>query len=321
MLPRARVTGVLVLALALQSASARIAFADGAVQNQISVYSGPNAIGYLQPLTNAFGATLNSAFGYSAYIPTSSFHLSIEAPMMGVYFEDPDRTFRAATEAGFQPAQHVTAPTVVGNGDAVTVTGAGGVSYSFPGGLDLNSFALVVPQLRMGSVAGTEALVRWIAFDRGDSDIGTISLFGIGARHSISQFMGEKPLLDIAVGALWQQFKVGKNFTGDDFCTSDALLLQLQAGKRAPVGTVIFEPYASVQWEKLEADITYDDPDGDVVRISTEAQNHWRFTLGAALDFAVGHLFLDYSFSNTDTFALCLAFGSLGHKQTGATTP
>jgi hypothetical protein len=145
----------LALALALPSLDARFAFADGAVQNQISVYSGPNAVGYLQPLTNAFGAALNSAFGYSAYIPTSSFHLSIEAPVMGVYFEDTDRTFRAATEAGFQPSQHVTAPTVAGSGHAVTVTGAGGVSYSFPGGLDLNSFALVVPQLRMGSVAGT----------------------------------------------------------------------------------------------------------------------------------------------------------------------
>ena len=321
MLPRARVTGVLALALALPSLDARFAFADGAVQNQISVYSGPNAVGYLQPLTNAFGAALNSAFGYSAYIPTSSFHLSIEAPVMGVYFEDTDRTFRAATEAGFQPSQHVTAPTVAGSGHAVTVTGAGGVSYSFPGGLDLNSFALVVPQLRMGSVAGTEALVRWIAFDRGDSDIGTISLFGIGGRHSISQFMGPRPLVDIAVGALWQQFKVGKNFTGDDFCTSDALLLQLQVGKRAPVGTVIFEPYASVQWEKLDADITYDDPDGDVVRVSTEAQNRWRFTLGTALDFAVGHLFFDYSFAHTDNFSLGLAFGSLGHKQPEPATP
>ena len=321
MLPRARGAASLALGLALLPLGARSALADGAVQNQISVYSGPNAVGYLQPLTNAFGATLNSAFGYSAFIPTSSFHLALEAPAMGVFFEDRDRTFRASTEAGFQPTQSVVAPTVVGGGDAVTVTGTGGVTYSFPGGLDLNSFALVVPQLRMASVAGTEALVRWIAFDRGDADIGTISLFGLGGRHSITQYFGKQPLLDVAVGALWQQFKVGKNFTGDDFCTSDALLLQLQASKRAPVGTVIFEPYASVQWEKLEADITYDDPDGEEVRVSLEGQNHWRFTMGAALDFVVGHLWADYSFSHTDTFSMGLAFGGLGHSEREVSTP
>ncbi|MDH5628055.1 MAG: hypothetical protein OEY69_07150, partial [Candidatus Krumholzibacteria bacterium] len=87
---------------------------DGAVQNQISVYTGANAQGYLQPLVNAFGAALNSTYSYSAYIPPSSFHISLEVPVMGVFFEDSDRTFTATTEQGFLPQSEVTtAPTVV----------------------------------------------------------------------------------------------------------------------------------------------------------------------------------------------------------------
>jgi hypothetical protein len=182
-----RVNGALVVGIMLSPLGFSSAFADGPVQNQVSVYSGANAVGYLQPLANAFGAALNSSFGYSAFIPKSGFHLSLEAPVMGVLFEDRDRHFEATTEAGFQPPTTETVPTAVGSGDAVTVTGTGGASFSFPGGLDLNSFGLVMPQLRVSSIGGTEAVVRWIAFDKGDTDIGDISLFGIGARHSLSQ--------------------------------------------------------------------------------------------------------------------------------------
>ncbi|HET6462402.1 MAG TPA: hypothetical protein VFH33_01270, partial [Candidatus Krumholzibacteria bacterium] len=86
--PQVRTTRVLVLGCALSLLLALPAFADTAVQNQVSVYTGANAVGYLQPLANAFGAALNSSFGYSASIPRASFHLSLEAPVMGVIFDD-----------------------------------------------------------------------------------------------------------------------------------------------------------------------------------------------------------------------------------------
>jgi hypothetical protein len=291
------------------------AFADSAVQNQISVYTGANAVGYLQPLANAFGAALNSSFGYSASIPKASFHISLEAPVMGVIFEDEDRTFDATTESGFNPSTTAKAPTVVGNGDAVMVTGNGGATFAFPGGLDLNSLGLVVPQLRVGALMGTEALVRWIAFEQSDADIGKISLFGIGGRHSISQYMGPKPLLDLAVGAMWQQVNVGDNGHGGEFCSTDAFSLQLQASKRAPVGFLTFEPYAGVAWEKFSADISYDDTNGNPVDISLDGGNDMRFTIGAGFNFVAGHLWADYNFADTDNFSFGLALGNLGHAE------
>jgi hypothetical protein len=313
--PQVRATRTLVLGFALSPLFALPAFADTAVQNQVSVYSGDNAVGYLQPLANAFGAALNSSFGYSASIPKASFHISLEAPVAGVIFEDEDRTFNATPENGFTPNTAHSVPTVVGSGESVTVSGDGGAQFSFPGGLDLNSFGLVVPQLRIGAIKGTEALVRWIAFDQSDSDVGKIDVFGIGGRHSISQYMGEKPPVDLAVGAMWQTVKVGDNGQGGDFVSTDAFSLNLQASKRAPLGFLTFEPYAGVAWETFSADISYEDANGDLQDVSVDGENDMRFTIGAGFNFLIGHLWADYNFANTNNFSFGLALGNVGHAE------
>ena len=308
MRPRLRASGALTSAVALSVLLSTAALAeDGAVQNQISVYTGPNAVGYLQPLANAFGAALNSSFGYTAYIPKASFHISLEAPVMGVFFEDADRSFEATTESGFQPTTTTSVPTVVGPGEAVIVSGTGGATFAFPGGLDLNSFGLVVPQFRISALAGTEAVIRWIAFESGDADVGKIDLFGIGGRHSLSQYMGEKPPVDLAVGVLWQTFDVG-----DNFVSTDALAIQLQASKRAPIGFMTLEPYTALGWEKLDADVTYDGPNGVPEDISLEGSNDIRFTLGAGLNFVAGQVWADYSFASVNNFSFGLALGNVG---------
>lgn len=313
MLPLHRTGGIPVAAAMLLLAPG-VSRGDDAVQSQISVYTGANAQGYLQPLANAFGAALNSAYAYSAYIPTASFRISLEVPVMGVFFEDSDRTFPATTESGFLPETEEDAPTVVGPGEAVTVPGQGGTQFTFPGGLDLNSFGLAVPQLRVGALAGTEAVLRWVAYEQSDSDLGRVALFGIGGRHSLSQYMGATPMLDLAVGMMYQTFKIGENDAGDDFISTSAFSLQVQASKRAPLGFLTFEPYAAVAWENMNVDLAYEDENGVPVEVSLEGENDMRFTIGAGFNFVAGHLFADYSFANTNNFSFGLALGNVGRQ-------
>jgi hypothetical protein len=315
MLAHSQTTRSLMLGCAVSVLLVAPAFADNAVRNQISVYTGDNAVGYLQPLANAFGAALNSSLGYSAYIPKASFHISLEAPVMGVIFDDADRTFEATPESDFTPDTPQRVPTVVGSGDAVTVTGNGGAQFSFPGGLNLNSFGLVVPQLRIGALFGTEALVRWVAYKNSEADIGKVNLFGIGARHSLSQYMGPKPLLDLSIGAMWQEVNVGDNGHSGDFVSTNAFSMQLQASKRAPVGFLTFEPYAGVAWERFSADLSYDDANGDPVDVSLDGGNDMRFTIGAGFNFLFGHLWADYNFAGTNNFSFGLALGNVGHAE------
>jgi hypothetical protein len=195
------------------------------------------------------------------------------------------------------------------------VPGQGGAQFSYPGGLDLNSFGLVVPQLRVSSFAGTEAVLRWAAYESGDSDIGKIDLFGIGGRHSISQYMGETPPLDIAVGLMYQTVDVGENDAGGDFTSSTAFSVQAQASKRMPLGFMTFEPYTAIAFENLDVDVAYDDANGDPVEVSLEGENDLRFTIGAGFNFVAGHLFADYSFAATNNFSFGLALGNVGRPE------
>lgn len=285
--------------------------AGAQVQNQISIYTGDNATGYLQPLADAFGATLNDAFFYSAYIPPSGFRISLEVPVMGVIFEDKDKTFNATTEGGFMPQTTRTVPTVVGDPKAVIVSG-NTTSFAFPGGLNVNSFGIATPQLRISSLRGTEAIVRWIAFDTGDVEFGDINLFGIGGRHNFSQYLESAPV-DVSLGVMYQTFDLGENAFGEDFVSSTAFSVGAQGSKRFPVGFLTFEPFTSVSWDRFKMDVVYDDASGARQEVDFDAESSIKWQIGAGLNFVAGHLWGAYNFASTNSFSFGLALGNVGY--------
>lgn len=286
--------------------------AGAQVQDQISVYTGSNAVGYLQPLADAFGATLNDAFFYSAYIPPSGFRISLEVPVMGVIFEDGDKMFTATSEGGFMPTTTTSVPTVVGNSKAVIVPGQSGTSFAYPGGLDVNSFGVAVPQLRISSLKGTEAIVRWIAFDTGDVEFGDINLFGIGGRHSISQYL-EAPPVDVSVGLMYQTFDLGENTFGNDFVASTAFSIGAQGSKRFPIGFLTFEPFTSLSFDRFKMDVEYDDAANAKQTVEFDAESTVKWTLGAGFNFVAGHLWGAYNLASTNSFSFGLALGNVGY--------
>ncbi len=296
----------LVLTLAAMPASAQL-------NDQLSAYTGVNAEGYLDPLASAFGAALNSGFFYSADIPKASLRISLEFPIMGVIFGDDDRTFSAVTEGGFSPQSTTDAPTIVGDGGATTITGDGGTQYIFPGGFDLNSFGLVVPQLRIGGILGSEAIVRWIAFDPDtDSEFGDISLYGFGFRHSISQYVTALPL-DVAAGFMWQSFSVGKNDTGDDLISSDAFSIGVQASKNIGAGFVSLVPFAGLSFDTFSMNVEYEsEVTDDTVDLEFDTDTTVHLTVGAGLRLPVAHVHGAWSFASQNSFEFGIALGNIG---------
>src|SRR5262245_13018007 len=139
-----------------------------------------NAKGYMGPLPKAFSGTLNSGIFQTGHVPKTGVNFSIGAHIMGVTFEDEDRTYTPVDEAGFTSTESVEAPTVIGDTQAVAQDGQGGTVFYHPGGFDVGEFAIAVPELTIGSVAGTSLMLRWISVDVGDADIGDLSVFGIG---------------------------------------------------------------------------------------------------------------------------------------------
>jgi hypothetical protein len=281
------------------------------IQDQLSAYTGRNGESYLAPLADAFGADLNAGIFRSASIPKTGFALKLEIQVMSVLFKDEDRTFKAAPERGFTPLPGETtfdAPTVVGSEQAVIVEGASGTSYAFPGGFNLNSFALAVPQLRIG-VYGTEAIVRYFAIKAGDTELGDIGLFGIGARHSISQLLPGKIPLDISGGFFWQQFRLGKNKQGGDLIKSNTLSIGVQASKRF---LRVFVPYAGLTYDTAHIDVHYQsDVTGEGVNVDIDhgSPSTMHFTIGFLLDLPVLNLYGEYGVANQNTFAFGFGLG------------
>jgi hypothetical protein len=279
------------------------------IEDQLSAYTGVNATGYLQPLADAFGANLNSSLYHSAEVSRMGFSFRLEFPIMGVIFSDDDRTFMAVTEGDFTPEQRVEAPTVVGPGEAKEVDGTGGTTYKFPGGFDLNSFALAVPQLRIGSVYGTEAIFRYFSVNVGDVELGDVSLFGIGVRHSISQHLGETFPVDLAAGFFWQKFKLGENSEGDDLLSNSAFTFGVQVSRRF---ARFFVPYSCLSYDTSSMDVSYTSETGDgeeIIDIDFDAVKTAHWTLGLMVDLLYLNAFGEYSIAGQSSFSFGLAFG------------
>ena len=62
------------------------------------------------------------------------------------------------------------------------------------GVFNTNNFPLAVPQLTIGYIFGTEFIARYVFIPKiGDDVIPSSKLWGIGVRHSISQYLPERP--------------------------------------------------------------------------------------------------------------------------------
>ena len=293
---------VLLVLLVASAASAQIA-------DQLSAYTGDNAEGYLSPLATAIGACLNTSVWKSAYVPVEDgFHMSFEACAMGLFFDDELRTFTAVTEPGFSPATSIdNAPTVIGSGTAVIVSGDAGSTFPFPGGFDANSFAFGAPQIRVGAFRGTEVMFRGIGsfeLDDADTELGSkVAFWGLGAHHNISQYMGPDFPVDLAAGIFYQKLQLG-----DDFIDASAFQLSAQVGKRYVKGAFMAEPYAGLAVDMFSMDVKYAKDDVDI-DLSFETDTTLDLTLGVNLTAAFFTLNGEYSIASQNSFAFGFGLG------------
>jgi hypothetical protein len=75
--------------------------------------------------------------------------------------------------------------------------------FALPQGGDLNTLLAAIPQIEIGSFMGTELLLRFIPpVDFGEY-IGNFAFWGVGIKHSISQYFEGRPF-DLSVQAVYQ---------------------------------------------------------------------------------------------------------------------
>ncbi len=288
-------------ALALLAAAIYAPPAGAQLSDNLGALTGDNARGYLSPLPKALSATLNSAVFQTGKVPKNTFNLTVGLRVMGVGLSDDHRTYTPTAPPGFTPTETVQAPTVIGSTQAVAQSGQGGTTLYHPGGFDISEFAVAVPQLTIGSLFGTRAVVRWITADLGDADLGRFEYLGYGAQHSISQYFTGLPV-DVAAGFFVQNFKLG-----DHLLDSDAWLVNVTASKRFGA----LEPYAGLGWDsfKMKADYTSTTNPGNDIRVDFGKETNAHLTLGVQALLAFARLSAEFDIAAETGAAVGLTLG------------
>jgi hypothetical protein len=76
-------------------------------------------------------------------------------------------------------------------------------SYPLPDGQNLSFLPLAMPQVEIGSLFGTELLIRYLPQINWGNNIGNFGFGAIGLKHSISQYWKDAPL-ELALQGVYQ---------------------------------------------------------------------------------------------------------------------
>jgi hypothetical protein len=174
------------------------------------------------------------------------------------------------------------------------------LSYAGSGGaLNATLFPLATLQLHIGSIYGTEVVIRGLPIPE-ISGAPKVTFFGAGIRHSISQYLVEFPV-DIAAGVFFNTIKFG------DLIEMKSFAFGAQASKSFSV----LEIYGGFAYEKSSMDLTYGSTTagGGNVNISLDGANKFRGTIGLGLNLAILHLYGDANLGTVTNFSAGLGFG------------
>ncbi len=215
-------------------------------------------------------------------------------------FDSDSKSYTPVPVDGFSD---VDAPTVIGDVGGAESTGPGNAIIAYPGGFDIEKFGMAAPQVSIGSIMGTRAIIRYISIDLGDADLGDFELFGLGAQHSISQYFPGLPV-DLAAGVMYQTFKIA-----DETLDAKALAFNVTGSKQ--FGTIVsIEPYVGVGYDTLKLDVEYENTSlSETIQIDFDRQNDMHFALGAGLNFPVLRVHAEYMVAAESGFAGGVSFG------------
>lgn len=295
--------------------------------------------GYVQPISDAFGANLNAGLFRTAdvgngFLPMLPFDVYLGVSTSGALIGSADKSFVAPRETfettiernGQQvtqrteiqvvdPTQGVTdveVPNAFGDTDprgqlvvmsTILETGDTQVrQYDVPPGLiDTPVAPLIVPQLGVGSIAGTDVQFRYLpqsSISYGGSSFGEVGLTGVAVRHDLDQWVPAPLPFNVAAQGAWNQFTLKSQ--GNEILDASGWAVNVHASKGIPVLPVLV--YGGLQYEKFNVtyDYTFTSPLGTEIPLSVEqdASNTVRGLAGVSLSLALVRFNVDYAVAN-----------------------
>lgn len=273
-------------------------YAQSDLEKTLQQFAGNEVKGYIQPLGDLFGANMNAGMFHSAEIARTGFHISFDIVAMGASVGDGQKKYMLTpTNTNVPPFS--TATMFGGKRDSVVVGGAPyyGIADGF---VNTSIFPLASPQLTLGDIYGTRAIIRLIGTPA-IKGFPAATLWGIGAQHSVSQYIPAIPL-DVAAHVFYSKFTFGDliNFSG------------LSIGAEASKSFSVLRVYGGLAWEKSTMDLKYTPSDATIppVSISLDGANKFRATLGLGLHLGFFSIFGDANFGSITNFSAGIGFGS-----------
>jgi hypothetical protein len=218
------------------------------LEKAIQQYNSGSIGGYLQPIADLVGANMHAGYYHSAYIPQDGFSIGVDIIAMGSLVKDEQKTYTASAPIGFAPGTFQTATIFGGKGGSVTHQTNSALQYKGSDGIfNTSIFPMAAPQLRIGSIYGTELVVRFLATPSlGDNKLPVLTFWGAGARHSISQYIPYCPL-DIAASFFYSNFSFG------DLIKAKGMAFGVQASKSIKILML----YGGLSYEKSTMDLSF----------------------------------------------------------------
>lgn len=279
---------------------------------------------YTQPVTDAFGANMNAGLfrtaevGGEGVIPVVDVYVGVAA--MGALTSGSKTAFQLNQDQ-VQTDEGRTLTITYPDGDLPTVfgeeTSPGNAVISDedpltpdetvelpPGLLNTPIAPLAVPQIGAGTVMGTDAQLRFLP-ETSISDYGSVSLFGLSVRHSLSQYIPLSPV-NLAVQGTWQTLSVSgtedSNNPGE-IVEASGWTLNAQISKSIPVAPITF--YGGLQYEQFGVDVEYifqtEEVGTSTIAFNQDAANNVRALAGVSFTLAILNINVDYALSSTNT--------------------
>ncbi len=199
----------------------------------------------------------------------------------------PGGTYQTSAGAVNLPAQDVVLP-IAGFGEMAEV----------------NLLPLLTPQLTIGTIMGTQFVLRYVPEVTLNAELGKLSYVGFGFQHNPFVWLASNPLpFDLAVGYFTQQAQVG------DLFDLKASAWGVNSSKQFGFRFLNITPYAGFLMEKVTMDVKYQyivqSPTGPLpqnIAFTLEGKNKMRYVVGLNLRFLIVNLNVDYNISEYNSF-------------------
>ena len=197
---------------------------------------------------------------------------------MATFIPDQDREYTAKlpdylVAAGY-PAELTTATIVGGNGALLQSSNTGEPDIQLPGGTGMQRSYMLMPQVSIGPLLGTDIILRGLPAVTFHTDMGDVFFYGAALKHEITHFF-EFPV-DIAVVAGFQRFGL------TDYIKGSSMNGMLLVGE--DYGIVSF--FGGIGYESYNIEVGYNPVDGtyhpEAISLEFKRRN-LRFTAGGAV--------------------------------------